>query len=88
MGHFQRTEITKIVKDNQGNEEKTVTYKFGDKEHTVVTRRDKDGKEEITENLVNMDSNDLNKLWMKDEKANDIAELKTPKTWFPFDFFK
>lgn len=58
-------EIQKVVRDNSGNEERTITRKFGDKEHTVIIKRDSEGREERTENLINMDSNDENQLWQK-----------------------
>lgn len=41
-----------------------------DKEHTVTIKRSKDGKEERIENLVNMDQNDLDRLW----KNNSLPE--------------
>lgn len=50
-------EVQKIVRDNIGNEERTITKKIGDKEHTITIKRDKDGREERTENFVNMDDN-------------------------------
>lgn len=56
-------EIQKIVRDNSGNEERTITRKFGDKEHTVIIKKDKDGREERTENFINMDSNDGSQMW-------------------------
>lgn len=56
-------EIQKIVKDNSGNEERTITRKFGDKEHTITIKRDREGREERTENLINMNDNDSSQLW-------------------------
>lgn len=56
-------EIQKIVRDNSGNEERTITRKFGDKEHTITIKRDREGREERTENLVNMNENDASQLF-------------------------
>lgn len=42
-------------KDSNGNEEIKITRQIGDKVHTVVTKKTKDGLEEKSENLINMD---------------------------------
>lgn len=54
---FQSSE-TQILKDIQGTQEITVTQRVGDKEYTVVKKRDKDGKEEIVETMINMNDGD------------------------------
>lgn len=51
------------MRDNSGNEERTVTRKFGDKEHTITIKRDREGREERTENLINMDNNEASQIW-------------------------
>lgn len=58
-------EIQKIVRDNRGNEERTITRKIGDKEHTITIKKDKEGREERTEDLINMnmDSPEVGQLW-------------------------
>lgn len=57
------TEMQKIVTDSSGNEETTITRKFGDMEHTIIIKRDKEGREERTENLVNIDGNNAGQFW-------------------------
>lgn len=51
------------MKDNVGNEETTVCRKIGDKEYCITKKRDKHGKEEIIENLKNMDEGERNTLF-------------------------
>lgn len=72
----------KIVRDNTGNEERTITRKRGDQEHTVVIRRDKDGREEKTENFVNIDENNLNKFWRNDNLPRLDDGGSGSKRWF------
>lgn len=48
----------KTVRDSEGNEETTVTRQIGDKVHTVVSKRAKDGTEEKTEDIVNMNESE------------------------------
>lgn len=48
-------ERTEIIRDNQGNEEKKVSRQLGDKTHIVVIKKDKDGIETKTEDIINMD---------------------------------
>ncbi|XP_022902923.2 HCLS1-associated protein X-1 [Onthophagus taurus] len=76
-------ETQRTVKDSQGNQENVVTKKWGDKEYTVITRTDKDGKQVVTENLVNMDENEL--AGFLKSSGNDRIEPKKPHNWFPFD---
>lgn len=79
-------ETHRTVRDNEGNEETTITRKIGDKEHTVTKRRDKNGKEEIIENLVNLDEKDLDSFLHK-----KLPEFQPPDVHKPsiFDkFFK
>jgi len=51
-------ESSRKVTDSEGNEVTTTTRKLGDKEYTVTKRRDKQGKEEIQETMVNMAEED------------------------------
>ncbi|KZC10600.1 hypothetical protein WN55_00352 [Dufourea novaeangliae] len=52
-------EQEKIVKDNEGNEERTVSKQIGDKLHIITTRKDKNGVETKTENMVDIDESKL-----------------------------
>ncbi|XP_050309287.1 HCLS1-associated protein X-1-like isoform X2 [Anthonomus grandis grandis] len=47
-------EAHRIVTDSEGNQETTITKKLGEKEYTVLRKRDKEGKEEEHETLINM----------------------------------
>ncbi|KAL1491132.1 hypothetical protein ABEB36_011774 [Hypothenemus hampei] len=51
-------ETHRTVRDSEGNEETTVTRKMGEKEYTIIKKRDKEGKEEIHENMINMTEQD------------------------------
>ncbi|GCC40980.1 hypothetical protein chiPu_0024790, partial [Chiloscyllium punctatum] len=48
-------EERRVTRDAEGNEETTVTRAQGKQSYTTVTRRDAQGKEERTEEMVNMD---------------------------------
>lgn len=72
----------KIVRDNAGNEERTITRKRGDQEHTVMIRRDKDGREEKTENFVNIDETNLNTFWRNDSVPRLDDGSSGSKRWF------
>lgn len=66
-------EQKRIIKDNDGNEEITVSRQIGDKLHTITTKKDKDGVETKTEDLVNIDKNDVTGnhwLFPKDDNIN------------------
>lgn len=47
-----------VMRDSDGNEQRTVCHKLGIKEYCIIKRVNKDGIEEITENLVNIDENE------------------------------
>lgn len=50
------------VRDNEGNEQVTIRKVIGDKEVSITKKRNKNGQEEIIENLVNVDENEKNKF--------------------------
>ena len=50
-----RIEERRTVKDSNGNEEVRVTRRIGDKLHTIITKKQKDGSETKSEDIVNMD---------------------------------
>ncbi|KAF2899928.1 hypothetical protein ILUMI_06267 [Ignelater luminosus] len=79
-------ETHRTVRDQQGNEETTVTRRQGDKEYSITTRTDKDGQKEIVENLVNMDENDKD-AFLKATEPYGVPPKKPPPNWFPFDRF-
>lgn len=59
-------EERRTFRDSSGNEETSVTRQIGDKKHVVITKKAKDGSQEQTEDIINMDENDLggfNKRW-------------------------
>ncbi|XP_045470062.1 uncharacterized protein LOC123677535 isoform X2 [Harmonia axyridis] len=70
-------EIHKTIRDNEGNEETTITKRIGDKEHTLIKKKDSTGKEEIIENFVNIDDTET------------LLNLPENKPWSFYDrFFK
>ncbi|XP_014204099.1 HCLS1-associated protein X-1 isoform X2 [Copidosoma floridanum] len=73
-------EQRRTVRDSDGNEETTVTRQIGDKVHTVVTKKAKDGSEIKSEDIVNMDENELQGF---DEKW---TKIQTPKKDSADDF--
>ncbi|XP_043270868.1 HCLS1-associated protein X-1 [Venturia canescens] len=59
-------EQRQTITDSDGNTETIITRQFGDKTHTIKTRRDKNGVETKTEDLINLDENqlaDFEKKW-------------------------
>lgn len=88
--YFLKTVITHhTTHDQEGNEERTVTHKLGDKEYSVTTRVDKNGKQETIENLINMDENEIGKLFKNDKPGNFEFNQEKDPNWFLFDkFFK
>lgn len=82
---LQTIETHRTLRDQQGNEETTITRRQGEKEYSITTRKDKDGKQEIIENLVNMDENDKD-VFLKSTESYGVRPEKPPN-WFPFDRF-
>ncbi|PSN45547.1 hypothetical protein C0J52_05781 [Blattella germanica] len=87
-------EIHRTVRDSQGNEETTVTRQMGDQSYTVTIHTDPSGTEERTENLYNLQEEDLDnfkKKWFDQEqhsRRDPLAEGSSkPHNWFPFDKF-
>nr|XP_023028952.1 uncharacterized protein LOC111517134 [Leptinotarsa decemlineata] len=81
------TETHSNVRDNDGNEEMSVCRRIGDKEYCIVRKRDKSGKEEVTEHFVNMDESEKD-IFSKPSGSNLITEEPSGSR-FPFDkFFK
>lgn len=92
---FQSVEIHKTTRDSQGNEETTITRQMGDKQYTVTTRRDKSGKEERIEDMVNMDEKDIDGflgIWNRPKLPPPPSPSHShddPNRYFPFDkYFK
>ncbi|XP_015108968.1 HCLS1-associated protein X-1 [Diachasma alloeum] len=83
-------EEKRTTKDNEGNTETIIKHRMGDKTHTVVIKKDKNGVETQTENFENMDPNELNnfdKNWkpIEDPLIESGALTKFPWNKF-FDF--
>ncbi|XP_066598933.1 uncharacterized protein [Prorops nasuta] len=71
-------EEKKTIRDSEGNEEVVVARKIGDKQHIITTKRDTNGLETKTEDLINMDENELpdfNKKWFP-TTMNNIDDNK------------
>lgn len=63
-------------------------HRRGDKEYTITTKINKDGKQEIIENLVNMDENEARQL-ISNRKDDDNAFGPHNNNWSFFDkYFK
>ncbi|KAF5281245.1 hypothetical protein FQA39_LY05131 [Lamprigera yunnana] len=68
-------ETHKTIQDQDGNKEVTITHKQGNKEHTVITRSDKNGVQEVVENLINLDENEKD-TFMKNKSLPILDENK------------
>ncbi|KAJ8927602.1 hypothetical protein NQ314_019910 [Rhamnusium bicolor] len=66
------------VRDNEGNEELTVCYKIGNKEYCTIKKKDKHGREEVTENFVNKNENEKNEFF-KPKFSNSNMEDQQKK---------
>ncbi|XP_058806315.1 HCLS1-associated protein X-1-like isoform X1 [Phymastichus coffea] len=78
-------EERRTVRDTDGNEEIRVTRQIGNKKHTIVTQKTKDGSETKTEDVVNMDENELNgfnEKWKKIQVPSDNSSVNFP--WHKF----
>ncbi|XP_076752838.1 uncharacterized protein LOC143424573 [Xylocopa sonorina] len=81
-------EQKQIIRDSEGNEEITVKHQIGDKIHTIVTKRDKNGVETKIEDFVNTDECKCN--GMEQPLLNEKIDFpKIDLNFFPWDkFFK
>lgn len=48
-------EKKQVIRDNKGNEETIISQEIGNKKYVVTTRKDKNGIETKSEDLVNID---------------------------------
>ncbi|XP_018324576.1 uncharacterized protein LOC108736600 [Agrilus planipennis] len=80
-------ETHRTVRDQEGNEETTITQKFGDKEYTVTTRVDKNGHKEIEENMVNIDESEKNQIFKQDSVQGSSKFGSFLKDWSDFEHF-
>ncbi|XP_011314801.1 HCLS1-associated protein X-1 [Fopius arisanus] len=78
-------EERRTTKDNEGNSETIVKHRMGEKIHTVVIKKDKDGVETQTENFENMDPNELNTL---DKNWKSVEPMIEPGTLTKFPWSK
>ncbi|KAJ8965713.1 hypothetical protein NQ317_000174 [Molorchus minor] len=79
-------ETHRSIRDNEGNEELTICRKMAEKEYCVIKKKDKNGKEEVTENFVNLNENEKN-IFFKPKELPPVENK--PQIFFPFDkFFK
>jgi hypothetical protein len=76
----------RTVRDSEGNEETTITKQIGNKRHTVVTKKTKDGVETTTEDIVNMDDKDL-KEFNDNWKQTQILTEEDNRNGFPWHLF-
>nr|CAD7261890.1 unnamed protein product [Timema shepardi] len=85
----------RTVRNNQGQEETTVTRQIGDQSHSLTTQTDRNGVQQRVEKFVNLDEGKLDEFENKWNKQYQPAVPKLsddetrPHNWFPFDkFFK
>ncbi|KAG5884765.1 hypothetical protein JTB14_029245 [Gonioctena quinquepunctata] len=79
-------ETHRTVRDNEGNEETSICHRIGTKEYCVIKKRDTSGKEEITEQFVNMKESEKD-IFSKPKASGSVMD--GPSGLFPFDrFFK
>lgn len=79
-------ETHKTVSDQDGNQEVTITRKQGDKEYTIITKSDKNGVAEVTENFVNLDESQKDSF-LRNDKAKPILDRDYDGSLFS-KFFK
>lgn len=82
-------EERRTIKDSSGNEETSITRQIGDKKHTITTKKAKDGSEEQTVDIINMDENELNgfhEKWLGYPKTSkqSITNLDDDFPWHKF----
>ncbi|XP_069796471.1 HCLS1-associated protein X-1 [Narcine bancroftii] len=95
--YYKSVSISKIVRpdgtveerrtsrDGQGNEETTVTRIQGEQSYTTMTRRNAQGQEEQTEEMVNVDDGDPQRFedaWDRQERRSDPGEWLTRGSLF------
>jgi len=84
-------ETHRTLTDQHGNQQVTITHSRGDQKYTRTIKTDKNGHQEVTENLVNIDENDKDAFLRGSWPQNSLTDKggKLPPNWFPFDkFFK
>lgn len=52
-------EERRTLRDSDGNEEIKITRQIGDKIHSIITKKSKDGSETKTEDIINMNESKL-----------------------------
>lgn len=77
-------ETHRTTRDNEGNEETTVCHKIGNKEYCVIKKKDKYGKEEVSENFVNMNENDKDIFIKPKSNKQDEHPYGTSDFWSKF----
>lgn len=78
-------EERRTARDSEGNEEIRVTRQIGDKKHTIITQKAKDGSETKTEDIVNMDESEF--IWIF-IVASVTQYSKSKKTTMHFCLFR
>ncbi|XP_078393224.1 HCLS1-associated protein X-1 [Cetorhinus maximus] len=72
-------EERRVTRDGEGNEETRVTRAHGEQSYTTVKRKDAQGKEEQTEQMLNMDDRDLQRFaekWERQEGDDSLSEQR------------
>jgi len=81
-------EKKQVIRDNEGNEETITSKEMGDKTYVVTIRKDKNGVETRSENLINMDDSELKDFIKKWKPVKDnIDGHDTTFNRFPWEKF-
>ncbi|KYN44583.1 hypothetical protein ALC56_01026, partial [Trachymyrmex septentrionalis] len=81
-------EKKQVIRDNEGNEETVISKEANNKTYVVTIKRDKNGVETRSEDLFNMDENELkdfNQKWESSVKDNIHGHNSTYR--FPWEKF-
>lgn len=80
LGTDGKVEETYTKRDSFGNEETSVMRQYGDQVHSIVTRRDHDGRQEQEEHFTNMDEQNLPEFEKRWNSSNtDSSILSSPR---------
>ncbi|XP_013394478.1 uncharacterized protein LOC106161946 isoform X2 [Lingula anatina] len=74
-----KIEQRKTVRDSEGNEETTVIRQIGDKTHTIITHRDKYGREQVQEDYKNIEGSELPNFDSKWQGQGRMNESNDPR---------
>ncbi|XP_020278514.1 HCLS1-associated protein X-1 [Pseudomyrmex gracilis] len=80
-------EEKQVIRDSKGNEETIISRVIGDKRYVVTTKKDKNGFETKSEDLFNIDENELKEFTQKWKPKSDTDTNQPILSRFPWDKF-